>query len=115
MNCSRKKMYFATLASWVLVTCMVTGPVPAWPAQNPSATKPGSPQQQTLWIVPHTHWEGAVFKTREEYLEIGLPHILTALKLLRDHPEYRLSSTRWPMFGHSWNATRSRPRRSGNM
>ena len=40
-------------------------------------------------IVPHTHWEGAVFKTREEYLEIGLPHILEALRLLQQHPEYR--------------------------
>jgi hypothetical protein len=28
--------------------------------------------KDTLWLVPHTHWEGAVFKTREEYLEIGL-------------------------------------------
>lgn len=71
------------------MTCMLTDPMPAWPAQNPSAAQPGSPQQQTLWIIPHTHWEGAVFKTREEYLEIGLPHILTALKLLREHPEYR--------------------------
>jgi len=43
----------------------------------------------TLWIIPHTHWEGAVFKTREEYLEIGLPHILTALSLLRKYPNYR--------------------------
>lgn len=40
-------------------------------------------------IIPHTHWEGAVFKTREEYLEIGLPHILKALYLLKEHPEYR--------------------------
>ena len=43
----------------------------------------------TLWLIPHTHWEGAVFKTREEYLEIGLPHILTALDLLKAYPEYR--------------------------
>jgi alpha-mannosidase len=71
------------------MTCLLTDPVLAWPAQNPSAVMRGSSQQQTLWIIPHTHWEGAVFKTREEYLEIGLPHILTALKLLREHPEYR--------------------------
>jgi hypothetical protein len=31
------------------------------------------PDRDALIIVPHTHWEGAVFKTREEYLEIGLP------------------------------------------
>gem|GEM_PF-327034 len=47
------------------------------------------PSTTTLWIIPHTHWEGAVFKTREEYLEIGLPHILTALNLLKKYPEYR--------------------------
>ena len=43
----------------------------------------------TLWVIPHTHWEGAVFKTREEYLEVGLPNILTALELLRTYPDYR--------------------------
>src|ERR1700723_1386236 len=42
-----------------------------------------------LWLIPHTHWEGAVFKTREEYLEEDLPNILQALHLLRTFPEYR--------------------------
>jgi len=50
---------------------------------------PGPSAAPTLWVIPHTHWEGAVFKTREEYLEIGLPHILTALELLRTYPDYR--------------------------
>src|SRR3954469_13305394 len=45
-------------------------------------------EKDTLWVIPHTHWEGAVFKTREEYLEMGLPHILHALQLLERHPEY---------------------------
>jgi hypothetical protein len=27
-----------------------------------------------FWIIPHTHWEGAVFKTREEYPEEGFPN-----------------------------------------
>ena len=45
----------------------------------------------TLWIIPHTHWEGAFLKTREEYLEFGLPHITTALHLLEIHPEYRFA------------------------
>ena len=45
----------------------------------------------TFWLVPHTHWEGAVFKTREEYLEMGLPHILTAVRLLKKHPDYRFT------------------------
>ncbi len=45
--------------------------------------------QETIIVVPHTHWEGAVFKTREEYLDIGLPHILKAVNLLKRYPEYR--------------------------
>ncbi len=40
-------------------------------------------------FIAHTHWEGAVFKTREEYLDIGLPIILRALRLLALHPHYR--------------------------
>ncbi len=40
-------------------------------------------------FIPHTHWEGAVFKTHEEYLEMGLPIILRALRLLKIHPHYR--------------------------
>jgi alpha-mannosidase len=49
-----------------------------------SAKPPG-----VLWVIPHTHWEGAVFKTREEYLDKGLPHILEALRLLKTQPSYR--------------------------
>ena len=45
--------------------------------------------QETALVIPHTHWEGAVFKTREEYLEVGLPHILKALTMLKTFPEYR--------------------------
>src|SRR6266446_4279411 len=45
--------------------------------------------KDTFYFIPHTHWEGAVFKTREEYLEMGLPNILRALKLLRRYPDYR--------------------------
>jgi len=47
--------------------------------------------KETLLIIPHTHWEGAVFKTREEYLDIGLTNILKALKLLQAHPNYRFT------------------------
>ncbi len=43
----------------------------------------------TFFIIPHTHWEGAVFKTRAEYLEMGLPNILKALQLLKTQPDYR--------------------------
>src|ERR1051326_1130594 len=49
------------------------------------------PPQQTLYYIPHTHWEGAVFKTREEYLEMGLPHILKALYLLDKYPEFKFT------------------------
>jgi len=60
------------------------------PGKAPSATSQVSGSQRgTIWLIPHTHWEGAVFKTREEYLEIGLPHILHALELLKKYPEYR--------------------------
>jgi len=45
----------------------------------------------TFFCIPHTHWEGAVFNTREEYLDMGLPHILRALKLLKEHPHYRFT------------------------
>src|SRR5262245_39556859 len=46
-------------------------------------------KQGTLIIVPHTHWEGAVFKTRDEYLVEGLPHIAKALALMQRYPDYR--------------------------
>jgi alpha-mannosidase len=51
--------------------------------------KHSAAKRDVLWIIPHTHWEGAVFKTREEYLEMGLINISTALHLLAEHPEYR--------------------------
>jgi alpha-mannosidase len=60
---------------------------------RPRARQPQAPPQQksgkpTLWVIPHTHWEGAVFQTREGYLKIGLPYILQALDLLRRFPDY---------------------------
>lgn len=45
----------------------------------------------TFFLIPHTHWEGAVFQAREEYLEIGLPNILRAMALLRAYPNYRFT------------------------
>jgi alpha-mannosidase len=45
--------------------------------------------QDTFFLIPHTHWEGAVFKTREEYLKLGLPNILVALDLLKKYDRYR--------------------------
>jgi alpha-mannosidase len=62
---------------------------PSWGLGEMQQAEPGPSSTPTLWVIPHTHWEGAVFKTREEYLEVGLPHILTALELLRTYPDYR--------------------------
>ena len=55
----------------------------------PAAPPPAA--QDVVLVVPHTHWEGAVFKTREEYLEIGLPNIVKALYLLKKYPDYRFA------------------------
>src|SRR5437762_11630315 len=52
---------------------------------------PGVMNRPTLFYIPHTHWEGAVFKTREGYLEMGLPHILKALQLLKQYPDYKFT------------------------
>ena len=55
------------------------------------AEEPSAPKKETFWVIPHTHWEGAVFKTREEYLEMGLPNILKAMRLLREQPSFRFT------------------------
>lgn len=82
-----------------LVALLALCSVPAWqvcpgfqgvirPAHTLDAKDAKEPAGR-LWIIPHTHWEGAVFETREEYLEEDLPNILQALNLLRSYPEYR--------------------------
>src|SRR5262245_19418380 len=48
-------------------------------------------QKDTLYLVPHTHWEGAVFITREDYLQSGLVNIARALKMLKSHPSYKFA------------------------
>ncbi len=53
------------------------------------AGAPAGAAKPVLLLIPHTHWEGAVFKTREGYLQVGLPNILAALEMLQLHPEYR--------------------------
>jgi len=52
---------------------------------------PDGPAKPTFFLVPHTHWEGAVFQTRERYLDLGLPNILRALALLKAQPSYRFT------------------------
>lgn len=66
------------------LACLIVGIGLSPRAQSQEAAK-----QDVLVIVPHTHWEGAVFKTREEYLQVGLPHILKALSLMQRYPQYR--------------------------
>ena len=59
------------------------------PHVSPAADPPRTDSRPTFWVIPHTHWEGAVFKTREEYLDMGLPNILKAMRLLKEQPEFR--------------------------
>jgi alpha-mannosidase len=54
-------------------------------AQAEDAGKP------VLYYIPHTHWEAAVFKTREDYLPSGFANILQALRLLKQYPEYKFT------------------------
>ena len=56
-----------------------------------NADEPNVAKKPTFWVIPHTHWEGAVFKTREEYLEVGLPNIVKAMRLLREQPGFRFT------------------------
>ena len=56
--------------------------------QSNSAKQAGKP---VLYYIPHTHWEGAVFNTREEYLQFGLDHILEAMRLMDKYPNYKFA------------------------
>jgi alpha-mannosidase len=47
--------------------------------------------QDRISIIPHTHYDAAVFKTRAEYLGMGLPNILLALRTLKEDPRYRFT------------------------
>lgn len=74
-----------TSAAALVVACLSLLTIPLWAAPQTASSNP----QDVVMVIPHTHWEGAVFKTREEYLEIGLPNIEKALYLLKKYPEYR--------------------------
>ncbi len=78
MNSSR----FCRILAIVVVVC----------GSATATAQPGDPASKpALYYIPHTHWEGAVFKTRDEYLEMGLPHILQALSLLKRYPEFKFT------------------------
>ena len=76
------------LSAGLVFVSIGVGAALAW-GQSTGATPQATSHKDTLWIIPHTHWEGAVFKTREEYLQMGLVNISAALHLLAEHPEYR--------------------------
>jgi hypothetical protein len=52
-----------------------------WPDLLAFEAQTGAVRSPAFRVVPHTHWEGAVFKTREEYLDMGLVNIVRALRL----------------------------------
>ena len=81
-------------------------------ADTPQASQTSRPQPKrpTLWVIPHTHWEGAVFNTREEYLEQDLPNILQALRLLRAFPDFRFVLDQAAYVSPFSNDIRRRPR-----
>ncbi|MFN8009108.1 MAG: glycoside hydrolase family 38 C-terminal domain-containing protein [Terriglobia bacterium] len=56
-----------------------------------AASEQSSAPKDTLYFVPHTHWEGAVFITREDYLQSGLVNIARALNLLKTYPNYKFT------------------------
>ena len=62
-----------------------------WLAQGAEPSSPAAGTKDTFWFIPHTHWEGAVFITREDYLQTGLSNIIRALKLLKAEPSYRFT------------------------
>jgi alpha-mannosidase len=75
--------------SWVLAALLsaIAGAAGCFGAQ-PSSPPPAAGNKQTLYYIPHTHWEGAVFKTREDYLAMGMPRVLQVLRLMKEFPEY---------------------------
>ncbi len=81
-------MRFAIVMLLVLLSTPALRTCFAFQSEKPAAADQKESANH-LWIIPHTHWEGAVFQTREGYLEQDLPNILQALHLLRTFPEYR--------------------------
>ena len=78
------RTYTGMILFFAAAICFCRGAVSA-EAAAPAANV----AKDVVFVIPHTHWEGAVFETREDYLKIGLPYILRALRLLKAHPQYR--------------------------
>ena len=81
------KTFSCNLASFPL--CLVVVAVLCGRTAIAAGPAGEAPVPDVLFLIPHTHWEGGFFETREGYLKIGLPNILRALKLLKEHPNYR--------------------------
>src|SRR5882672_4183006 len=82
--CEERLVLPRTLAACLSIVFLMGSALLSALAEQPKA-------QQQLFYIPHTHWEGAVFKTREEYLEMGLPNILKAVQLMKQYPEYKFA------------------------
>jgi alpha-mannosidase len=87
------KIHSLNLIASIIPMFLLIGSLVCWSQMaegaEPAGQAPITSNKDTFFFIPHTHWEGAVFKTREEYLEMGLPNILRALKLLKAYPNYR--------------------------
>src|SRR5438477_4273392 len=81
----------AHIPSRRIVLVMSLGLALALPFRSGAQSSDDTKTKQVLYYIPHTHWEGAVFKTREGYLEMGLPNILKALRLLKTYPDYKFT------------------------
>jgi alpha-mannosidase len=71
--------------------CLVIASLAACIGVPVFAGEPADDEKPTFWVIPHTHWEGAVFKTREEYLDIGMGNILKAMRLLKEQSSYHFT------------------------
>ena len=76
------------IVSFLAVAFLAATPALVAESSQPPADDYRKP---VFWMIPHTHWEGAVFITREEYLETALSDILTVLRLLKEYPDYRFT------------------------
>ncbi len=76
--------------SFLVLIGTLAVPIHSFAAQPPPPPSESTPRQ-TLYYIPHTHWEGAVFKTREDYLTMGMPRVLQVLRLLKEYPEYKFT------------------------
>ena len=75
----------------LILICLMTFWLFSAAGEFQAASPQVSGQKDTLYFVPHTHWEGAVFITREDYLQTGLVNIARALNMLKTYPNYKFT------------------------